>query len=210
VRPLPPGALPTAHLLLVSPVRNGSDGCVATRPFQRLSSEVLVSNAWHRYCKDRYTQADGSEGTYFYVDMPGSCASIPVFDDGSTVLLRVHRYLLGAEFWEFPIGGMRAGEDPLAVAQRELHEEAGLAAREWTPLGRFAPYKGVSNEVCHYWLARGLTEVGQELEPSEQISVHRMPFAAARQRMLDQECSDGQSLAGLVLLDRWLAEGNHL
>lgn len=180
------------------------------RPFQRLSREVLVDNAWHRYCRDRYVQRDGSEGVYYYVDMPGSCGSIPVFADGTTVLLRVHRYLLGAEFWEFPIGGMRPGEEPLAVAQKELREEAGLLGSEWLPLGRFAPYKGVSNEICHYWLVRGLTPASQELEASEQITVHRLPLAAARQRLVDQDCSDGQSLAGLVLLDRWLGRGNRL
>jgi 8-oxo-dGTP pyrophosphatase MutT (NUDIX family) len=182
----------------------------ARRPFQRLSREVLVDNPWHRYCKDRYVQTDGSEGTYYYVDMPGSAACIPVFDDGSTVLVRQWRYLLGAEFWEFPIGGMKQGEDPLAIAQKELHEEAGLRGREWIPLGRFAPYKGVSNELCHYFLVRGLSEVAQELEPSEQITVHRMPFAEARRRLVEQDCADGQSLSGLVLLDRWLAKGNTL
>jgi ADP-ribose pyrophosphatase len=183
---------------------------MSARPFERLSREVLVENPWHRYCRDRYVQTDGSEGVYYYVDMPGSSGIIPVFDDGSTMLLRVRRYLLGADFWEFPIGGMKQGEDPLAVAQKELLEEAGLAAREWTPLGRFAPYKGVSNEVCHYFLARGLAQHEQELEPSEQIVAHRLPLAEARRRLIDQECSDGQSLSGLVLLDRWLARGNRL
>ncbi len=178
--------------------------------FRRIRREVLVDNPWHRYCKDAYTQRDGSEGVYYYVDMPGSCASIPVFEDGSTVLLRVYRYLLGGEFWEFPIGGMAVGEDPLDVAKKELLEEAGLIARDWVPLGRFAPYKGVSNEVCHYWLARDLQQKMQMLEPSEQISVHRMPMAEARRLLVDQECSDGQSLSGLVLLDRWLARGNEL
>jgi ADP-ribose pyrophosphatase len=180
------------------------------QPFSRLHHEVLVDNPWHRYCKDRYVQADGSEGVYYHVDMPGSCAAIPVFDDGSTALLRVFRYLFGAEFWEFPIGGMRAGEDPLTVAKRELHEEAGLVAQSWTPLGRFAPYKGVSNEVCHFWLARGLREERQDLEPSERIDVHRMPMSSARRLLVDEACGDGQSMAGLMLLDRWLAAGNRL
>ena len=36
--------------------------------FRRLDREVLVDNAWHRYCRDRYVQRDGSEGTYYYVD----------------------------------------------------------------------------------------------------------------------------------------------
>jgi len=182
----------------------------APEPFRRLHRDVLVDNPWHRYCKDRYVQADGSEGVYYYIDMAGSCAAIPVFHDGSTVLLRVERYLLGQALWEFPIGGMRPGEDPLAVAQKELHEEAGLVAAQWTALGRFAPYKGASNELCHFWLARELTVDQQALEPSERITVHRLPFAEARALLIDQECGDGQSLAGLALLDRWLARGNSL
>jgi 8-oxo-dGTP pyrophosphatase MutT (NUDIX family) len=179
-------------------------------PFTRIDREVLVDNAWHRYCRDRYVQRDGSEGTYYYVDMPGSCASIPVFDDGTMILIHVRRYLLGLDLWEFPIGGMKPQESPLAVAQSELREEAGLVANDWTPLGHFAPYKGVSNERCHFFLARDLCQVEQELEPSEDISVHRMPIAEARRTLLGQECGDGQSMAGLLLLDRWLDAGNRL
>jgi 8-oxo-dGTP pyrophosphatase MutT (NUDIX family) len=182
----------------------------ARPPFTRLSHEVVVDNPWHRYCRDRYVQADGSDGVYWHVDMPGSCASIPVFADGSTTLVRVHRYLLGTDLWEFPIGGMKPGDEPLQVARAELHEEAGLLAASWTPLGRFAPYKGVSNEVCHVFLARELTAVSQRLEASERITVHRLPFAQARERLLGQELGDGQSMAALLLLERWLAAGNVL
>jgi ADP-ribose pyrophosphatase len=180
------------------------------RTFRRLGREVLVDNRWHRYCRDRYVQRDGSEGEYYYVDMPGSSATIPVFDDGTMVLIRAHRYLLGLDLWEFPIGGMKDGEDPLEVARKELREEAGLLADDWTSLGHFAPYKGVSNERCHFFLARGLRGVPQDLEASEQISVHRMPIDEARRTLLGQACGDGQSMAGLLLLDRWLAAGNHL
>jgi ADP-ribose pyrophosphatase len=172
------------------------------KPFTRLASEVLVTNSWHRYCVDRYTQADGSEGHYYYIDMAGSCGIIPVYEDGSTLLLRVRRYLLDTDMWEFPIGGMKPGEDPLAVAKKELAEEAGVRAANWQALGKFAPYKGVSNEHCHFYLARDLEDCGQELEPSEAITVHRMPMAQARERILDQEILDGQSMAGLMLLDR--------
>jgi 8-oxo-dGTP pyrophosphatase MutT (NUDIX family) len=174
-------------------------------PFRRLSRDVLVDNRWHRYCRDRYVQPDGSDGEYYYVDMAGSCAAVPLFDDGTTALVHVHRYLFGTDLWEFPIGGMQPGDDPLATAQHELQEEAGLVASDWTLLGRFAPYKGASNEVCHFYVARGLTPVAQQLEPSERITVHRMPLADARRLLIEQPLGDGQSMAGLVLLDRWLA-----
>ncbi|MFO1055271.1 MAG: NUDIX hydrolase [Planctomycetota bacterium] len=173
-------------------------------PFRRLSTEILVENPWHRYCRDRYTHPDGSEGVYYYVDMPGSCGVVPLFDDGTTVLVHSDRYLLGTTLWEFPIGGMKLGEEPLTVAQKELEEEAGLVAKRWDALGCFAPYKGVSNERCHYFLARELSWTKQHLEPSEAMTVHRMPLAEARARILGQELPDGQSLGGLALLDRFV------
>ncbi len=181
-----------------------SDPSPPPPPARRLSREVLVENPWHRYCLDRYTHADGSEGRYYYVDMPGSCGVIPLYDDGTTVLIHCERYLLGETLWEFPIGGMADGEEAEAVARKELAEEAGLAAGRMDLLGSFAPYKGVSNERCHFFLARDLEHVGQELEPSEAITVHRLPWREAKARLFEQALPDGQSLSGLLLFEHWL------
>jgi len=177
------------------------------RPFQRLSREVLVDNPWHRYCLDRYVRRDGTEGRYYYIDMPGSVGIIPLYPDGSTVLLKQRRYLLDVELWEFPIGGLAEGADPLSTGRNELREEAGLEAGRWDRLGAFAPYKGVSNERCGFYLARDLKAVPRAPEPEELISVHRFPLEEARRILLDQELGDGQSWCGLLLLDRFLAHG---
>ncbi|MBK6941406.1 MAG: NUDIX hydrolase [Planctomycetes bacterium] len=176
-------------------------------PFTRIATKVLVENPWHRYCVDRYVRTDGSEGEYFYVDMPGAVGIIPRFDDGTTLLCRQWRYLLGRHLWEFPIGGMKRGEDPRHAAEHELEEEAGLIASRWTYLGAFAPYKGVSTEHTYYFLAEGLTQVAQRLEPEEDITLHRMSLDDARARLLDQELCDAQSWGGLMLLDRHFARG---
>lgn len=55
-----------------------------------------------------------------------------------------------------PVGGyIEHGEDPAAAARRELLEETGYAADEWTPLGVFRvdPNRGVA--TGHLYLARG-------------------------------------------------------
>lgn len=174
----------------------------APRPFSRLSREVLVRNRWHGYCRDRYVRRDGTEGEYFYIDMPGAVGIVPRFEDGSTLIVRQYRYLLRTWLWEFPIGGMAEGEEPLAAARKELREEAGLEATRWTPLGSFVPYKGVSTERTHFFLAEGLTDVGQHLEPEEEIERCRLPWDEARERLLAQEPGDGQSWGGLLLLER--------
>jgi ADP-ribose pyrophosphatase len=176
----------------------------ANPPFSRISRTVLVANRWHRYCLDRYLRRDSSEGLYYYVDMPGSVGIVPLFDDGSTLLIRQKRYLLGVDLYEFPIGGMKPHDEPLAVARHELREEAGLVAARYDHLGTFAPYKGVSTERCHFFLARELSAVPQELELEESITLHRMLLTEARELLVTQELADGQSLAGLVFLDRFL------
>ena len=77
-------------------------------------------------------------------------------------------------------------------------------AEVWRELGRFAPYKGVSNEITYFFLAQELTWTEQELESSEAITVHSMTLEEARKRILEQEVCDGQTLSGLLLLERYL------
>lgn len=174
-------------------------------PFRTLKSEVLIENAWHRYKLDRYERTDGTEGRYYYIDMLGSVGIIPLHEDGTTVLCRQHRYLFAQDLIEFPIGGIEPGREIEETGRLELREEAGLVAGRMDYLGVFAPYKGVSNERCHFYLARDLTEVGQRLEPEEQIELLRMPMEEARRMLLAQPLLDGQSMCGLMLLDRFLA-----
>ena len=171
-------------------------------PFARLSREILVANAWHRYCRDEYVQTDGSTGEYFYIDMIGACAIVPQFANGDLLLIECERYLLGKTLWEFPIGGIEPGDSPLAAAQKELQQESGYTANDWVRLGGFAPYKGVSNEITHVFLARDLEPCGQDLEPSESIRVHRLPPEEAERRIYGQELPDGQTMAAWTLWQR--------
>ena len=60
----------------------------------------------------------------------------------------------------------------------------------------------MSNEITHFFVARELTWTKQHLEAEEDISVHRMSFAEAKQKLFAQEPLDGQSLVGLVLYER--------
>src|SRR5579885_2911972 len=66
---------------------------------------------------------------------PGASAIVALDTGGRVTLLRQWRHAVGGWLWEIPAGCRREGESPRECAERELSEEAGLAARRWGHLG---------------------------------------------------------------------------
>jgi 8-oxo-dGTP pyrophosphatase MutT (NUDIX family) len=74
-----------------------------------------------------------------------------------------------------PVGGyIEPGEDPLDAAKRELLEETGYEASEWTSLGsyRVGANRGVA--MAHFYLARSARRVAEPVadDLEEQILLH--------------------------------------
>lgn len=152
---------------------------------------------------DEYRLPDGGVGQYTYVDIPGSTMVVPERADGRLVLVRQYRYLMARPSLEFPAGGLPVGRDPLDNARRELQEEAGLEALAWTKLGEFAPYNGVSNEMCHVYCASNLREIATAPEPTEEIEVHVLSLDELHERVDRGEIWDGMTLASLLVYESW-------
>ena len=146
---------------------------------------------------DRVRLPDGMEATREYVRHPGAVAVIAVLDDGKLVFERQFRYPLRRVFLEIPAGKIDAGEDILACAVRELREETGYEAGEWTYLGVIHPCIGYSDERIEFFLARGLTHVGHALDEEEFLEVLDMTVEDAYAATLDGRITDGKTIAGL-------------
>ena len=107
-------------------------------------------------------------------------AVILALDGDEVVLVEQYRVPLGRNCIELPAGLIgdddgAEGEDPLEAAKRELAEETGYSAREWTDLGEYFSSPGMVGESYTLLLARGLEKVseGGGVE-GENITVHRM------------------------------------
>lgn len=154
--------------------------------------------------RERVRWPDGVEGEYRVFSGPDSAFVVPYDDDGTTVLVRQWRHPWGATAWEVPAGTLEPGEDPLAGAQRELGEEAGLMAERWTSLG-ISRGTAVGSSRQHLFLARGLRRVERAPELYERDMVMRtMPFRTALDAALGGEIEHAGTIAALTRAARRL------
>jgi len=151
-----------------------------SNPWRTLSSQVVYSNPWTSVREERMAGPDGQQGLYGFFDGPESVMVLPLFPDGSTVLVRQWRYVFGVSSWELVVGGLEAGEDPQHGGARELAEEAGLAAARWTALGHYQQSDARVRGRTHCFVAQELTPVDVARDASEVDMVReRLPLAEA-------------------------------
>ena len=129
----------------------------------------------------RPDQPDGETFERIVLEHPGAVVVLAVDEEERAVCLSQYRHAAARRFVELPAGVIDTDEEPLEVGRRELREEAGLEAAEWTHLLSAYSSPGYSAEVIHYYLARGLDEVdrGDFVLAHEEADMHvfRVPYA---------------------------------
>ncbi|MBI5832530.1 MAG: NUDIX hydrolase [Armatimonadetes bacterium] len=170
-------------------------------PETRLGGERVYEGRVVKLDVDQVRLADGTESCRELIRHPGATIIVPINAAGQVVLIRQWRYCVGGELLEAPAGTLdHVGEDTLACAQRELAEETGLAAREWTALGSFYTTPGFTTEVIWAFLARDLYPVeGFEQDFDEQIEVAPIAWAEAMAMARRGEIRDAKTLSALFL-----------
>jgi len=156
-------------------------------------------------CQEDVRLPNGGQVTLDIVHHPGAAAVVAVDADETVTLLRQLRHAAGGEIWEIPAGTLRAGEDPADCARRELTEETGLIAADWTALGSILTTPGFCDERIHLFLARALTAGAQQLDDDEVLTVERLPLRRALAMIADGAIADAKSIAGLHLAAQALA-----
>lgn len=119
------------------------------------SKEIFDGHVIH-VTLDTVRLEDGRTSLREVVHHHGGACVLPIDDEGCIYLVRQFRYALGEEIWELPAGKLEPGEDPFESAKRELSEECGLSADNYTDLGVVYPTVGYDSEKIYLWAATGL------------------------------------------------------
>jgi ADP-ribose pyrophosphatase len=174
-------------------------------PWKIKSSEVKYKSPWMEVREDAVIKPDGKDGAYSSVIFSDGASALPMDDEGNVYLVEIFRYALGHVSIEVPGGIVDAGEQPLQAAQRELKEELGITANEWTSLGHMDPFTGSVKSGAHMFLARKLTMGTAEPEGDEQIKMLKVKFEEAVQMVMDSKITHGQSCVLILKAARYLA-----
>jgi ADP-ribose pyrophosphatase len=156
---------------------------------------------------ERVELPNGSVADLEIIRHPGGAAVVALDDSKRICLLRQFRHAVDGWIWELPAGKIDNREPPLETAQRELEEEAGMAAGSWRPLGDYVASPGVFTEVVHLFLATQLTPLPPRPEEHEVFEVHWLPFADVLRMADSGELRDGKSLVGVYRAAAYVPAG---
>ena len=154
---------------------------------------------------DQVETPDGASARRLVMEHPGAAVILAVDDHDRVFVLWQYRHAAGRRFVEIPAGLLDGdpGEAPVEVARRELREEAQLQATSWTLLTSSYPSPGISAEVQHLFLARGLSPADRgdfELHHEEaDMTSAWVPFAELHDAVLAGRVSDGPVIQAVLL-----------
>lgn len=166
---------------------------------------MLVHEWAHwRLVAGSFVAPDGERFERSWVRSPGAVGVVALDDAEQVVLVRQYRPALGERLWELP-AGLRdvPGEQSEATARRELREETGVEASEWSHLGRITSAPGITDSDVVIFLASGLSAAPAAPSGPEErhMEVRWFALSAAVAMVRSGEITDSKTVAGLLLVE---------
>ena len=171
----------------------------------RTASEEIFDGIILHVQRDTVQLPNGSGAIREVIRHIGAVCVIPVLENGDVIMERQYRYPLDRVILEIPAGKLDApDEDRLSAIQRELREETGYTADEWTELGDFHPAPAYSDEYITMYMARGLHRGQQDLDEDEFLDVCTVPLKDLVEDVMAGKISDAKTQVAVLKAARML------
>jgi len=176
-----------------------------------LAEPEQLGGGLYRYQRYRVSLADHGTFSRDVVRVGGVVVIVPV-DLTRDELVLIREFRLGAhlaidrgDLLELPAGRVERGEELMAAARRECHEEIGVAPQQLVPIFSMMPSPGMSDEQMSFFLAMvDATQVPQRAgsaHEQEDTRPMRVPIDCALQALASGAMHYGAAVVGL----QWLA-----
>ena len=158
------------------------------------SSEDIFDGIVLHVKRDTVTLSNGKSAIREVIRHIGAVCVIPVTENNEVIMERQYRYPLDKVILEIPAGKLDAPDDDrLSAIKRELREETGYSADEWTEIGDFHPAPAYSDEYITMYLARGLHKGEQHLDADEFLDVYAIPLSELVEDVMAGRISDAKT-----------------
>ncbi|MCX6332201.1 MAG: NUDIX hydrolase [Bacteroidetes bacterium] len=168
-------------------------------PWKTISGQLVYDNPWINVTEYQVITPAGTPGIYGKVHFKNIAIGVIALDEqGNTYLVGQHRFVLDSYSWEITEGGCPEGTDYLETAKRELKEETGFEAKQWTEILRLHVSNSVSDEFAVVYVAQQLIAGESAPEDTEKLAIKKLPFAEAVQWVMEGKITDSISVAAIL------------
>ena len=147
---------------------------------------------------------NGSTATREVVEHNGGICVVPITENGEVLMVEQYRYPYSEVVLEIPAGKRDGNEEPLEGGKRELREETGAVAENYTFLGELYPTPGYCGEIIYMYLATGLSYGETDPDEDEFLNLKKIPLETAVEMIMSGEIKDAKTQAAILKAERLL------
>ena len=175
-----------------------------------LDKEEIFNGKVFSVEKAKVELMDGSISSREMVFHHGGACILAIDADRNIYLVKQYRISVKQDLLEIPAGKLEKGEDHFSCAKRELYEELGMTAKNWSLLSEFFPTPGYCSERIKIYLARNLTIGENKLDPGEFLEVKKIHLTEALKMIKNKQIVDSKTMIAILLADQILSEDENI
>jgi ADP-ribose diphosphatase len=169
--------------------------------YQTKQSNVVYKSEWMTVYEDQVYKRNNitsKVGMFNRIDVCDTAIVIPLFKDGSLLMVDNYRHGVGTDLLELPGGFIDEDEVPLGAAKRELIEETGYTCNKVKVVNWFYTWPGRTGQRNFVVLANGLKKYFRKnRDEPELIKVLRVPRSKVMQELKRGRIKSALTIAAL-------------
>jgi len=175
---------------------------------KQLNFEYIYEGKIINLRRDTALLPNGNTALREVVEHNGGVCVAALTDNNEVLMVRQFRYPYFETVLEIPAGKRDSkDEDPLACGKRELREETGATAKNFTFLGELYPSPGYCGEIIWLYAATELSFGETDLDDDEFLNLEKIPLEKAVEMILSGEIKDAKTQAAILKLKILLDSG---
>lgn len=145
------------------------------------------------------TLPNGQEAKREVVNHPGGVVILAFKDEETILLVEQFRKPIEISMLELPAGKLEYNEEPEACGIRELEEETGYKAKEFTYIGKVVTSPGFCNEYIYIFKAEGLYNGNINPDEDEFINLKEMKLSQVKEEIMNGNIIDAKTICALAM-----------